>query len=143
MMSTREVVQRVLPLLERLSPRTLDKARLLQYLAARAAADWGVMTYEGEEATETERTLVFRDRASREVRRVRYPDCLPADLEPDVLAEYKRLALGRPLTTMPARLFDFFFRAGACDACRYDAADSRQICRECHFAGRPVNFEPR
>ena len=142
-MTTREVVQRVLPLLERLSPRTLDKARLLQYLAARAAADWGVMTFEGEEGDDGERTLVFRDRASQEVRRIRYPDCLPAELEGDVLAEYKRLALARPLTTMEPRLFAFFFRAGFCDDCRFDAVEPGQICRECHFAGRPINYEPR
>jgi hypothetical protein len=142
-MTTREVVQRVLPLLERLSPRTLDKARLLQYLSARASVDWGMLTFEGEEVADGDRTLLFRDRVSHELRRVRYPDCLPAGLEADVLAEYKRLAMGRPLTTMPPRLFDFFFRAGYCDGCRYDAAGSRQICRECHFAGRPLNFAPR
>lgn len=142
-MTTREVVQRVLPLLERLSPRTLDKARLLQYLSARAAADWGVLIFLGEEGDDGERTLVFRDRVSQEMRRVRYPECLPADLEGDVLAEYKRLAMDRPLTLMQPRLFDFFFRASHCEACAYDSARARQICRECHFAGRPVNFAPR
>jgi hypothetical protein len=140
--TTREVVQRVLPLLEHLSPRTLDKARLLQYLSARAAVDWGMLTYVGEEEEAGERMLIFRDRLSREVRRIRYPTCLPPDLEGDVLAEYKRLALNSPLSMMQPRLFGYFFRAGYCDACRYDLAEARQICRECYFAGQPINFEP-
>ena len=142
-MTNHEVVQRVLPLLERLSPRTVDKARLLQYLSARAAADWGVFLLVGEEAVGCERTLIYRDRVSQEERRVRYPDCLPADLEPDVVAEYKRLAMARPLTIMDSRLFARFFRAVACDKCEYDSTATRQICRECHFAGQPVNFTPR
>jgi len=142
-MTTSEVVQRVLPLLERLSARSVDKARLLQYLSARASVNWGMLTYEGEEAGASDRTHLFRDRLSHELRRVRYPDCLPADLEIDVIAEYKRLALDQPLATMPVRLFDFFYRAGYCGGCRFDSPLARQICRECHFAGRPINFDPR
>src|SRR6478735_2658029 len=42
--STEEMVERVRPLLERLAIRTIDKARLLQYLSARAGVDWGVFT---------------------------------------------------------------------------------------------------
>jgi len=141
--TTREVVQRVLPLLEHLSSRTLEKARLLQYLAARASADWGTMSYVGEERENGDRTLVFRDRISRELRRVRYPECLPPAVEDDVLAEYKRLALNTPLSTMEPRLFHYLYAAGYCSGCRYDLPETRQVCRECHFAGRPVNFEPR
>jgi hypothetical protein len=138
--TTHEVVQRVLPLLERLSPRSVDKARLLQYLSARAAADWGVFQLLREEHRGDERTLIYRDRVSQEERRIRYPECLPADLEGDVVAEYKRLAMARPLTTMDPRLFEVFFRSVACDTCTYDAAATRQICRECHFAGYPINY---
>lgn len=142
-MTTREVVQRVLPLLERISPRTVDKARLLQYLSARAAADWGMLAPAGEEGEAGERLLLFEDRISHELRRIRYPDCLPAALEEEVLTEYKRLALGTPLSLMPARLFDHFFRADYCAACRYDGPGESQICRECRYAARPINFEQR
>ena len=41
--ATHEVVQRVRPLLERLATRTIDKARLLQYLSAMAGVDWGAL----------------------------------------------------------------------------------------------------
>ena len=41
--ATQDVVRRVMPLLERLATRTIDRARLLQYLSARAGADWGAL----------------------------------------------------------------------------------------------------
>ena len=43
--ATQDVVRRVMPLLERLATRSIDKARLLQYLSARAGADWGCLLY--------------------------------------------------------------------------------------------------
>jgi hypothetical protein len=141
--TTRQVVQRVLPLIERIASRTIDKARLLQYLSARASVDWGLLTPAGEQTEDGERLLLFRDRLSGEVRRIRYPACLPAGLEEAVLDEYKRLALATPLSAMDERLFAYFYRAQACDCCRYDQPAAAQVCRECHFAGRPVNFEPR
>jgi hypothetical protein len=141
--TTRDVVQRVLPLLERLSSRTIDKARLLQYLSARASVDWGLLTPAGEQEEDGERLLLFQDRLNGEIRRLRYPACLPAELEEAVLAEYKRLALARPLSAMNSHLFAHFYRAEACNRCRYDLPAAAQVCRECHFAGRPVNFEPR
>ena len=41
--ATQDVGRRVMPLLDQLAVRTVDKARLLQYLSARAGADWGVL----------------------------------------------------------------------------------------------------
>ncbi len=41
--TTHDVVRRVMPLLDRLSDRSVEKARLLQYLSARAGEDWGVL----------------------------------------------------------------------------------------------------
>jgi hypothetical protein len=149
--TTQEVVQRVRPLLELLSSRSVDKARLLQYLSARAGVDWGALTFIGEEGEEGARLLVFQDRVNQEYRRVRYPDCLPPDLEAEILADYKRRALGRKLSTMAPRLFAHFFRDEFCGRCRFDhldrldadAAVTDQVCHECRFAGRPINFEPR
>ena len=50
--ATHEVVQRVRPLLERLATRTIDKARLLQYLSAMAGVDWGVLRLRDRVLTE-------------------------------------------------------------------------------------------
>ena len=144
-MTTQEVVQRVRPLLELLSSRSVDKARILQYLSARAGVDWGALTFIGEEGEEGARLLVFQDRVNQEYRRVRYPDCLPPDLEDEILADYKRRALGRKLSTMAPRLFAHFFGDEFCGRCHFHfhAATTDQVCQECRFAGRPINFEPR
>jgi len=145
--ATQDVVRRVMPLLDRLATRSIDKARLLQYLSARAGADWGVLEVvadteeDGGAFGATGRVLVFRDRASGAEHPIRYPACLAEGLEPLVREEYKRLATDRPLTLMDPDLFAHFFRAEYCDRCRWRGAEHEQIHRECRFAGHPVNFE--
>ena len=146
--ATQDVVRRVMPLLERLATRTIDRARLLQYLSARAGADWGVLEVVGESETAepalgaTERVLIFRDRASGAEHAIRYPSSLDEALEPLVREEYKRLATDRPLSLMAEPLFRHFFAAGYCNRCRWRGAEHEQIHRECRFAGHPINFEP-
>jgi hypothetical protein len=139
--ATQEIVRRVMPLLEQMATRTIDKARLLQYLSARAGVDWGVMQIVGDEPTADGRILTFRDVASGAEHELRYPDVLPLELEPLVVAEYKRLAVDRPLTKMDQRLFDHFFALSHCARCRYRGEQFAQFHSECHFAGHPVNFE--
>jgi hypothetical protein len=146
--ATQDVVRRVMPLLERLATRTVDRARLLQYLSARAGADWGVLEVVAEaEIAEpalgaTARVLTFRDRATGAEHPIRYPSCLDEGLEPLVREEYKRLATARPLSLMAEPLFRHFFAASHCDRCRWRGAEHEQVHRECRFAGHPVNFEP-
>lgn len=145
--ATQDIVRRVMPLLDLMATRTVDKARLLQYLSARSGVDWGVLELlldEVDDAAEigaSDRTLTFRDLSSGAEHRIRYPGCLSADIEPLVLAEYKRLAGGRPLTVMDPALFAYFFEQSHCARCRWRGDEYRQIHRECHYAGRPVNFE--
>ena len=69
-------------------------------------------------------------------------DPRPAEIEPLVLDEYKRLAGGRPLTMMALPLFEHFFNDTHCSRCRWRGDQYEQFHRECHFANRPVNFEP-
>jgi hypothetical protein len=140
--ATQDVVRRVMPLLEQLATRTVDKARLLQYLSATAGVDWGVMRVTADEVTGDGRVLTYRDVSSGEEYRLRYPDVLPADLEPLVVAEYKRLAVDKPLTKMDRPLFDYFFALSHCARCAYRGPQHAQIHSECHFAGYPINFEP-
>jgi hypothetical protein len=145
--ATQDIVRRVMPLLDLLATRTVDKARLLQYLSARSGVDWGVLELlwedeaESVEADDPDRTITFRDRASGAEHRIRYPMCLPPEIEPLVLEEYKRLAGGRPLTTMALPLFEYFFGATHCAHCRWRGEQYEQFHRECHFASRPINFE--
>jgi hypothetical protein len=145
--ATEDVVRRVMPLLDQLAIDSLDKARLLQYLSARAGADWGVLDLvsdeeDGEaEPGGTERLLTFRDRASGAEHQIRYPACLPDEIDDLVQEEYKRLAVARPLTTMAEPLFRYLYQVTHCDRCRWQAPEHAQIHRECHYAGHPVNFE--
>lgn len=139
--STSEVVRRVLPLLEQMATRTIDKARLLQYLSASAAVDWGVMDLVGEDTDEQGRLLTYRDRVSGSEQTLRYPDVLPAELDALVVAEYKRLAVAKPLTLMNQDLFTALFGLTHCARCRWRGEEHTQVHRECWYAGHPVNFE--
>ena len=139
--ATHDVVQRVMPLLEQMASRTIDKARLLQYLSASAGVDWGIMSVVTDEITSEGRLITYRDELSGADYQLRYPDFLSDDLAPLVLAEYKRLAVDKPLTKMDQGLFDHFFALPYCARCRYRGPQHAQIHSECHFAGFPVNFE--
>ncbi len=145
--ATQDVVRRVMPLLDRLATRSIDKARLLQYLSARAGQEWGVLDLvvdTGPDQGEG-RSLTFRDRLSGAEHTIGYPGCLlqlPDPLEPLVREEYRRLAMDRPLTTMHPDLFAYFYQATACDHCRWRGPEYTQFHRECRFAGHPINFEP-
>jgi hypothetical protein len=139
--ATQDVVRRVMPLLEQLATRTIDKARLLQYLSATAGVDWGVMEIVSDTEIADGRMITFRDIASGAEHALRYPDVLPESLHRLVLAEYKRLAVDRPLTKMDRQLFDYFFALSHCARCAYRGPQHAQIHSECHFAGYPINFE--
>ncbi len=139
--ATQDVVQRVRPLLERLATRTIDKARLLQYLSAMAGVDWGVLRLRDRVLEQGVETLTLEDSVNAAEYRIQYPDCLPCDLDALVRAEYKRLALDRPLTVMDQQLFDHFFAASHCARCRWAGPEHAQVHLECRFAGYPINFE--
>lgn len=139
--ATHDVVQRVMPLLEQMATRTIDKARLLQYLSASAGVDWGIMTVLSDVQTDEGRTITYRDELSGDNYQLRYPEFLSDELAPLVLAEYKRLAVDKPLTKMDQGLFEHFFSLTHCARCRYRGSEHTQIHSECYFAGFPINFE--
>ncbi|GEM_PF-1121876 len=139
-LATQEVVQRVRPLLDHLATRTIDKAHLLQYLSAMAGVEWDLFEVMQRAQTDAGEFITIRDRASSESFLLPYPECMPRGLERLVIAEYLRLATAKSLTTMDARLFDYFYGGGYCAGCRWHG--ERQVCHECHYAGNPVNFEP-
>ncbi len=139
--ATHDVVQRVMPLLEQMATRTIDKARLLQYLSASAGVDWGIMSVLSDVETDEGRVITYRDELSGASYQLRYPEFLSDELAPLVLAEYKRLAVAKPLTKMDQGLFEHFFAITHCARCRYRGPEHSQIHSECHFAGFPINFE--
>jgi hypothetical protein len=144
--ATQDVVRRVMPLLALFSSRTVDRARLLQYLSARSGIDWGVLEladerWEEPSAGGSDRVLVVRDRATGNVHRVRYPSCLPEAIEPLVREEYKRLASGNDLTLISEELFQHFYGRSHCASCAWQGERYRQFHIECRYAGRPVNYQ--
>lgn len=147
--ATQDVVRRVMPLLDRLATRTIDKARLLQYFAAMAGVDWGVHDLlDDRPATDSdgasERQLTFRDRTTSIEHCLCYPSCLaelPPGIEALLLGEYKRLATDQPLSRMDERLFTYFFAGSHCAHCRWRGPEHRQIHVECWFAGYPINYD--
>jgi len=145
--ATQDVVRRVMPLLELVAVRTIDRARLLQYLSARAGEAWGALevvgdTEEAEPALGASgRVVTFRDRASGAEHEIRYPATLDPAIEPLLVEEYQRLAADRRLSVMSEGLFRHFFEASYCDRCRWRGPGFEQFHRECRFAGHPVNFQ--
>lgn len=144
--ATRDVVRRVMPLLEQLATTTIDRARLLQYLSAMASVDWQVMDIvsgsdEAGEPAEPFRQFTLRDRTSGDEHTVVYPAVLDPAIEPLAREEYKRLALGDPLTMMSQPFFAHLYQQNFCQWCRWQGTEYEAFHRECRFAGRPVNFE--
>ncbi|MGC4189930.1 MAG: hypothetical protein QM589_01670 [Thermomicrobiales bacterium] len=151
--ATNDVVRRVLPLIERFADRSVDKARVLQYLSAQAGVDWGIHDLIADErrvldagsGPQDVRELVYRDRLSGAEHTLRYPDvlaALPVSVERLLIEEYKRLAVDRPLTMMAEPLFAWFYADMVCAHCRWRGPEHGQLHIECRFAGHPVNFEP-
>jgi len=145
--ATQEVVRRVMPLLERIANRTIDRARLLQYLSARAGESWGVLEVVADSEEQapalggTSRVLTFRDRASGAEHEIRYPATLDTEIEAWLIEEYQRLASDQRLSLMGEPLFRHFFERTVCDRCRWRGPEFEQFHRECRFAGHPVNFQ--
>jgi hypothetical protein len=140
--ATHDLVARVMPLIEHLAESRYDKAVLLQYLAAQVAAGWGIMEVVADQDGPEGRQLVFRDRLSGAEHALRCPAALTPDLERLVVAEYQRLAVDTPLTSMDPVLFDRLFELTHCARCRWRGEEHTQIQAECRFAGYPINFEP-
>lgn len=117
--STRDVVRRVMPLLDKLATESIDKARLLQYLSASAGVDWNLLKIVADRVVDGQRTITYRDRISGEEHTLVYPALLSDSMHDLVLAEYKRLAVSKPLTSMDVRLFNQLFGRSHCDLCAY------------------------
>ena len=141
--ATRDMVRRVMPLIDQLAETRIDKARLVQYLAASFGVDLGVMEIVGDRETEKGRAITYRDKYNGSEHELIYPSVLEPHVEPLVLAEYKRLAVEKPLTKMDQGLFDYLFKDDYCDHCKYCGPGYEQFHNECFFAGHPINFEAR
>lgn len=85
------------------------------------------------------RTISIRDYAG-ELYVVSRPAALTPEIEAWLIAECRHLASGAALHPMDARLFRHAFHGGFCSRCR-SAFSLGPACRECLFAGYPINYD--
>lgn len=133
--------QRLIDQLDRLHPETRE---MLLYLFAMVAAEQGIIDVVEEREDEGRRVVVMNDPLKKQQFKVMYPDRLESDYAETAVAEMERLLSEDSLgTSMDKTLFVKLYSSFACDSCRYRDERYWQICGECHFAGRPLNFEKR
>ena len=68
------------------------------------------------------------------------PAALTAEIEALLVAECRHLTSGAALQPMDARLFARGYHMGFCARCR-SQFDLGPACRECLFAGYPINYD--
>ncbi len=85
------------------------------------------------------RTISIRDYAG-ELYVVSRPAALTPQIEALLIAECRHLASGAALHPMDARLFRYAYHGGFCSRCR-SAFALGPACRECLFAGYPINYD--
>jgi hypothetical protein len=133
--------QRLIDQLDKLHP---DTREMLLYLFAMVAAEQGIIEVVEVQEDRGRRVVVMNDPMKHQEFKVFYPEGLEPDFAETAVAEMERL-LGQDSvgTAMDTSLFRKLYENYSCDTCRYREERYWQICAECHFAGRPLNFEKR
>jgi hypothetical protein len=133
--------QRLIEQLDKLHP---DTREMFLYLFAMVAAEQGIIDVVGTQEDKGRRVVVMNDPMKAQEFKVFYPEGLEADFAETAIAEMERLLSEDSVgTAMDRSLFRKLYENYSCDSCRYRDERYWQICSECHFAGRPLNFEKR
>jgi hypothetical protein len=133
--------QKLIEQLDKLHP---DTREMFLYLFAMVAAEQGIIDVVAVHEDRGRRVVVMNDPMKSQEFKVFYPEALEPDFAATAVAEMERLLSEDSLSTsMDRSLFRKLYENYSCDSCRYHAERYWQICSECHFAGRPVNFEKR
>ncbi len=133
--------QRLIDQLDRVSPATRE---IFLYLFAMVAAEQGIINVVRVQEERGRKVVVMNDPKKKQEFKVVYPDELDAEYARSAIAEMERLLSDESLaTSMDERLFRKLYGSDSCEVCGYNADRYRQICCECYFAARPVNFEQR
>ncbi len=131
--------QRLIDQLDKVHPATREK---FLYLFAMVAAEQGIVNVVSVQEDRGRRVVVMNDPAKKQQFKVTYPEDLDPDYAKCAVAEMERLLSDESLaTSMDSTLFSKLYGDHACLQCRYLPEEYWQICSECHFAGRPINFE--
>ena len=111
----------------------------LQYVSAVVALEEGQAYLEALYDFDNTRRISISDWSGNRYDVVR-PAALTPELEALLVAECRHLTSGAALQPMDARLFAHAYHAGFCARCR-SQFDLGPACRECFFAGYPINYD--
>lgn len=130
--------QRLIDQLDRVPTATRE---MFLYLFAMVAAEQGIVRVVRVQEDAGRRVVVMNDPQRKQEFRVTYPERLDPDYATSAISEMERLLSDDSLgSCMDITLFNKLYEVDSCRRCGYHSQEYRQICGECHFAGRPVNF---
>lgn len=137
----RRATDRLMQIVGRLFASEQDASAAIQYISAIVALEEGQAYLEAYYDRGPVRTISISDWSGN-----RYDVVRPAvlgespEIEALLVAECRHLTSGAALQPMDARLFARGYHAGFCARCR-SQFDLGPACRECLFAGYPINYD--
>ena len=137
----RRATDRLLQIVRRIVTSEADADAAVQYVSAIVALEEGQAYLEAFYDLGAVRRISIRDWSGNPYEVAR-PAALTPELEALLVAECRHLASGAALQPMDARLFAHGYYAGFCARCR-SRFDGGPACRECFFAGYPINYVER
>ena len=137
----RRAADRLIQIAGRLFASEQDAAAAIQYVSAIVALEEGQAYLEAFYDRGPVRTISISDWSGNRYD-VSRPTALTPEIEALLVAECRHLTSGAALQPMDARLFARGYHAGFCARCR-SQFDLGPACRECLFAGYPINYEER
>jgi hypothetical protein len=137
----RRATDRLMRIASRLFASEQDASAAIQYVSAIVALEEGQAYLEAFYDLGPVRTISISDWSGNRYDVAR-PAALTPEIEASLVAECRHLTSGAALQPMDARLFAHGYHAGFCSRCR-SQFDLGPTCRECLFAGYPINYEER
>ncbi len=137
----RRATNRLMQIVGRLFASEAEAAAAIQYVSAIVALEEGQAYLEAFYDLDAVRRISIRD-WSGNLYEVARPATLAPDAEALLVAECRHLTSGAALQPMDARLFARGYHASFCSRCR-SQFDLGPACRECLFAGYPINYDER
>ena len=135
----RRATNRLVQIIGRLVADEAEAAAAIQYVSAIVALEEGQAYLEAFYDLDAMRRISIRD-WSGNLYEVSCPAVITPDVEALLVAECRHLTSGAALHPMDARLFSRGYHAAFCSRCRAQF-DLGPACRECLFAGYPINYE--
>jgi len=137
----RRATTRLIQIAGRLFATEAEAEGAIQYVSAIVALEEGQAYLEAYYDRGPVRTISISDWSGNRYD-VSRPTALTPEIEALLVAECRHLTSGAALQPMDARLFARGYHAGFCARCR-SQFDLGPACRECLFAGYPINYEER